>query len=56
MLMNYVEHEYMVESTVFQEDKNMGTENISVPPSNIPSSNNNKSPMTFLEAHSDSKD
>ena len=36
MSMNYLEHEYMVKTTVFQEAKNVGIENISVLPSNIP--------------------
>lgn len=33
----------------------MGTENISVSPSNIPPANNNKRSMTFLKVHSDDK-
>ena len=33
----------------------MGTENISVSPSNIPPANDNKRSMTFLKVHSDDK-
>ena len=54
-VINYAEDEYRVETTVYQEEKNMGTGNISVSPSNIPPVNNNKRPMTFLEVHSDDK-